>query len=76
MKIAKPVRSLVEVKDAELISGEPRTDLGNLDGTRDNNGVTTRSVDYVFQITGKNPVATFTVQSEKGGTIKKEISLK
>lgn len=76
MKIAKPVRSLVEVKDAELISGEPRTDLGNLDGTRDNSGVTTRSVDYVFQITGKNPVATFTVQSEKGGTIKKEISLK
>lgn len=76
MKIAKPVRSLVEVKDAELISGEPRTDLGNLDGTRGNNGVTTRSVDYVFQITGKNPVATFTVQSEKGGTIKKEISLK
>ena len=76
MKIAKPVRSLVEVKDAELISGEPRTDLGNLDGTRDNNGVTSRSVDYLFQITGKNPVATFTVQSEKGGTIKKEISLK
>ncbi len=76
MEIAKPVRAMVEVKDAELVSGKPRADLGNLDGTRDNDGITTRSVDYVFKITGKNPVAIFTVQSEKGGTTKKEISLK
>lgn len=76
MEIAKPVRAMVEVKDADLVSGKPRTDLGNLDGSRENDGITTHSVDYVFKITGKNPVAIFTVQSEKGGTTKKEISLK
>ncbi|MGB4973984.1 MAG: M14 family zinc carboxypeptidase, partial [Cyclobacteriaceae bacterium] len=76
MAIAKPVRAIMEVKDGELISGNPRIDLGNIDGRRENEGITKRSIDYVFKITGKNPRATVTIQSEKGGTTTKEITLK
>ncbi|MEQ8364666.1 MAG: M14 family metallopeptidase [Cyclobacteriaceae bacterium] len=76
MEIAKPVRAMVEVKDAEVVSGKSRTDVGHLDGSRENEGISTRTIEYVFKITGKNPIATFTIQSEKGGTTTKEISLK
>lgn len=76
MEIAKPVRAMVEVKDAELVSGKPRTDVGHLDGSRESEGITTRTIEYVFKITGKTPMATVTIQSEKGGTTRKEISLK
>lgn len=75
MDIAKPVRAIIALKDAELVGGKTRTDLGHLDGSRDNEGVTQRSLDYVIKITGKNPVATVTIQSEKGGTSTKEITL-
>lgn len=75
MDITKPVRAIISLKDAELVGGKTRTELGHLDGSRDNEGVTQRSLDYVIKITGKNPVATVTIQSEKGGTSTKEISL-
>ncbi len=76
MEIAKPVRALLDLKDAELVGGKMRTDLGHLDGSRENEGVTKCEVEYILKITGKNPTAIITVQSEKGGTVKKEISLK
>lgn len=75
MDIAKPVRAIIALQDAELVGGKTRTDLGHLDGSRDNEGITQRSLDYVIKIAGKNPVATVTIQCEKGGTITKEISL-
>ena len=76
MEIANPVRVQVELKDAEWVSGKPRVDLGHLNGSRDNEGVTAKSSEYVFKITGKNPVATVTIQSEKGGTTSRQVVLK
>ncbi len=76
MEIANPVRVLVELKDADWVAGKPRIDLGHLNGSRDNEGVTVKSSEYVFKITGKNPVATVTVQSEKGGTTSRQVALK
>jgi hypothetical protein len=75
MEIAKPIRATIDLKDAELVGGKARMDLGHLDGSRDNEGITRRNFEYVIKVTGKNPVATVTVQSEKGGTITKQISL-
>ncbi|MCB0489890.1 MAG: hypothetical protein KDC99_15515 [Cyclobacteriaceae bacterium] len=76
MKIAKPVRAMITLKDAELISGENRKDLGNLAGSRDGEGVNKTKVTYVVKITGKNPSAQLVVESEKGGTTRKDLSLK
>lgn len=76
MKIAKPVRAIITLKDAELISGENRKDLGNLAGSRDDEGVNKAKLTYVVKITGKNPSAQLVVESEKGGTTRKDLSLK
>lgn len=76
MDIAKPVRAILELKDAELISGKSRTDLGHLKGRRDGEGPAGQAIGYVIKVVGKNPTATITIQSEKGGTTRKEISLK
>jgi len=76
MEIAKPVRASIALKDADLMSGNARMDLGHLDGSRDEDGITKRNLHYVIKITGKNPLAVVTIQSEKGGTTVKEISLK
>ena len=75
MDIANPVRVIVELENAELVTGKSRTDLGHLAGSRDSEGVTNKSVEYVIKITGKNPVARVTVQSEKGGTSSKRLNL-
>lgn len=76
MKIAKPVRAMITLKDAELISGENRKDLGNLAGSRDDEGVNKTKITYVVKVTGKNPSAQLVVESEKGGTTRKDLSLK
>lgn len=76
MEIAKPVRAMIEVKDGELVSGKPRMDLGNIAGSRDDEAVHEINIEYVVKMTGKNPTAIVTIQSEKGGTTRKEISLK
>lgn len=77
-KFAVPVRSIITLTDAQLVEGNPREDLGHLQGRRDDGAAfgSQKTVTYVVKITGSNPKATITVQSEKGGTIKKEISLK
>ncbi len=75
MDIAKPVRAIIELKDAELVGGKSRINLGHLDGSRDDEGITNKTVEHVIKITGKNPLATLIVQSEKGGAITKQISL-
>ena len=79
-KIASPVRATVELRDAVLVSGPARADLGHLRGSRDtqgdNRGVDSRrTVEYVIRVTGPRPVATVTVFSEKGGTTRREVPL-
>ncbi|HEY5822790.1 MAG TPA: M14 family metallopeptidase [Cyclobacteriaceae bacterium] len=75
--IASPVRALIELKDAELVSGKVRTDLGHLTGRRDENSLTSKKeVEYVVKISGSDPMVTITTQSEKGGKSKKEVKLK
>lgn len=77
-KFAVPVRSLISLTDAQLIEGSPREDLGHLEGRRDEGATfgSQKTVTYVVKIIGNNPKATITVQSEKGGTVRREISLK
>jgi hypothetical protein len=77
-KFAVPVRSLISLTDAQLIEGSSREDLGHLEGRRDEGASfgSRKTVTYVIKITGSNPKAMVTIQSEKGGTARKEISLK
>jgi hypothetical protein len=75
--IASPVRALADVKDAELVSGKTRTDLGHLTGRRDENSATSKTeVEYLVKTTGTDPSITIQVQSEKGGKVKREVKLK
>jgi hypothetical protein len=76
-QFASPVRALIEVADGELITGKSRTDLGHLSGRRDNDLSSSKGeVEYVVRITGPNPKAVITIQSEKGGTSRRELDLK
>lgn len=76
-QFAAPVRASINLFDAELVTGSPRTDLGHLTGRRDGEISTSRAeVVYVIRATGNNPRAVVTIISEKGGTAKKEFSLK
>ncbi len=76
-QFASPVRAAIELSDAELSSGNTRTDLGHLTGRRDNELATSRKeVEYMIRITGPNPKAVITIISEKGGTVKRELDLK
>jgi hypothetical protein len=79
-EIAVPVRVGLELRDAELVSGSLRTDLGHLMGTRDAQGRsgaagTRRTVEYVVRATGNNALVSITARSEKGGTVRGEVSL-
>lgn len=77
LEIAKPVRAIVELTGAELVSGKARTDLGHLPGRRDGESLErTKTVEYVFKITGSSPKATITIDSEKGGKVRREVGLK
>jgi len=77
LEIAKPVRAMIDLTQAELVSGKPRTDLGHMKGRRDGEAIDRQqTVEYVIRLTGSSPKATITVQSEKGGTVTKEINLK
>lgn len=79
-RIASPVRATVELRDAVLVSGPARADLGHLRGSRDTQGDnrvadSRRTVEYVIRITGPRPAATVVVWSEKGGTTRREVPL-
>lgn len=79
-RLAPPVRAFIEVHDAELVSGASRADLGHLTGARDTRADDRRAesqalVTYVLRVTGPRPVATITIVSEKGGTVRREIGL-
>ncbi len=75
--IAVPVRSLIELKKAELVSGNLRTDIGHLTGRRDDEIETSKGkVEYIVKTTGSDAAIKITIQSEKGGTTTREVKLK
>jgi len=76
--INQPVRAVIELENAKLISGNVRTDLGHIDGNRDSGDSaeeTKRQLNYTIEITGGKPRATLTIFSDKGGTVVKTINL-
>ncbi len=80
-RLAPPVRAMIELRDAELVSGYRRTDLGHLKGSRDTQGdarraESRRTVEYVVRVAGARPGATITITSEKGGTARREVGLR
>jgi len=80
-EVAVPVRAIVELSNAELVSGKKRTDLGHLSGSRATRGRTgtadaRRTVEYVVRVTGGSPSMTIEVQSEKGGVSREVVRLR
>jgi len=77
-KIAQPVRAVLELTNAELISGSMRTNLGHVIGSRgsdDASASSKRNLTYGIKITGQNATAKLTIISEKGGTANKLVKL-
>lgn len=79
-EIAIPVRAAVELSDATLVKSEKRMTLGHLKGLRDNQdgkgkSGESRVLTYEVLITGPQPVFSITIQSEKGGVVRREIHL-
>lgn len=77
-KLYQPVRAILKLENATLISGKYRTDLGHLKGSRDSgrSGESAkRQLEYGIQIKGKNATAILIVQSDKGGTVERTIPL-
>jgi len=74
----QPVRALLKLENAELISGESRADLSHITGTRDSEDSSSnskRKISYAIKLTGPNASAKLTIQSDKGGTVSKTIEL-
>jgi murein tripeptide amidase MpaA len=79
-RLTPPVRVGLELRDAVLVSGRARTDIGHLAGSRDASGATRRAesqgtVEYVLRVTGTRPLALISVVSEKGGTVRREVAI-
>lgn len=74
----QPVRAVLTLKNAELISGKLRTDLGHIEGSRDSDDSSAgskRDLTYGIRINGSNATATLTIYSDKGGIVSKVIDL-
>ncbi len=79
-EVAVPVRVTVSLRDAALIAGPLRMELGHIAGSRDTPGSagradSRRSIEYVVQATGSQPVLELTVSSEKGGVARSAVEL-
>ncbi len=79
-RIAVPVRATVDLRDAELVSGAKRMDLGHIKGLRDTQSragtlESRRMLEYIVHITGPRPFFSITVHSEKGGVARRGIKL-
>ncbi len=73
-----PVRAILKLKNAELVSGSIRTDLGHIVGTRDSRDSASdskRKVSYAIRIIGPDASAELTIRSNKGGTVSKTVNL-
>jgi Zinc carboxypeptidase len=77
-ELYQPVRAILELENAELVSGKIRTDLGHIVGSRDSNDSSTESkrhLVYNIKLLGQSAKAKLTIHSDKGGIKTKEISL-
>ncbi len=79
-EVVVPVRATVDVRDAELVAGQRRIELGHLRGgrdARDPQGATSarRLLEFTVRRTGTNPRLQLVVRSEKGGTARRTIVL-
>jgi len=79
-EIAVPVRATASLKDADLVGGKKRIDLGHLKGSRDTRrriGISEsrRILEYIIRLTGPRPLFSITVRSEKGGVASRELRL-
>ncbi len=77
-KLYQPVRAILELKNAELVTGSTRTDLGHISGSRDSGrsgAESKRLLKYGIKITGRRATATIRVVSDKGGTASRVIKL-
>lgn len=77
-KLNNPVRAILELKNAELISGKLRTELGYIKGLRDSDDSSTdskRNLKYIIKTTSNNATVKLTIFSDKGGIISKMINL-
>ncbi|MCZ6857047.1 MAG: M14 family metallopeptidase [Gemmatimonadetes bacterium] len=80
LEIAVPVRAVVELTGAELVTGEARTTLGHLNGSRDTQGQrgtfeSRRTLEYVVRVTDAQAAFGITILSEKGGRTRRDILL-
>ena len=80
LEIAVPVRAVVELTGAELVTGQARTTLGHLSGSRDTQGQrgtseARRTLEYVVRATESQAVFGITILSEKGGRTRRDILL-
>jgi hypothetical protein len=80
MEIAVPVRAVVDLTGAELVSGNTRATVGHLKGARDTQGrsggsESRRTLEYVVRVTDSQAVLGITVLSEKGGRVRRDILL-
>ena len=71
---------VVELTGAELVTGEARTTLGHLNGSRDRQGqrgtfASRRTLEYVVRATERQAAFGITILSEKGGRTRRDILL-
>ena len=74
----QPVRAILKLENAGLISGQLRTDLGHIVGSRDSNDSSSdskRFLTYGIKINGSNATAKLTIYSDKGGIVNRVIAL-
>ena len=74
----QPVRAIIELKNAELIAGKHRTDLGHIAGTRDGGSSSMNSkrrLEYGIKIGASNATAILTIHSDKAGIVRKVLKL-
>jgi len=77
-ELYQPVRAILRLENAKLMTGKHRTDLGHISGSRNSDQAgseSKRQLNYSIKLTGRNAVATLTIQSDKGGTVTKTIKL-
>ena len=80
VEVAVPVRVVIDLENAELVSGPERATLGHLSGSRDTQGATgtaasRREIEYVVRVTGRGASLTLIVHSEKGGVVRRNVAL-
>jgi hypothetical protein len=76
-RMAKTVKASISLTNAKLIMGDEKIDLGHLSGHSIRSESPVQKVEWMVKKSGSGKIkASVMVASEKGGTVKKEITLK